>query len=378
MLTDDTSGLVIPCSFYRGGTSKALIFKRADLPSLEGSSMDARWSPIFLRAMGSPDPNGRQLDGMGGGISSLSKVAVVGPSSRPDADVDYTFGQVGITDRTIGYRGNCGNISSAIGPYAVHEELIATAPDNAQVRIHNTNTGKIIRANFALRDHAVLEDGDFTLQGVAGTGAPIRLAFLDPGGAATGRLLPTGMAADTLMVPGLGPIEVSMVDAGNPTVFLEAGTLGLSGGETPDAISAAPELMTRLEDLRVAAALRMGLVDTESEARVTLRNLPLVAIVASPEDPAAHVTTRMISAGQPHKATPLTGALCLAAAARIPGSVVERLTRRCAAGEDIIVAHASGLLPVAADIVEDEGKIVVREAVVYRTARRLMRGAAYL
>jgi 2-methylaconitate cis-trans-isomerase PrpF len=369
----------LPAVYMRGGTSRALFFHQRDLPQAR-----AEWDAIFLAALGSPDPNGRQLDGLGGGISSLSKVAVIGPPTRQDADVDYTFAQVQVDAPVVGYRGNCGNISSAVGPFALEEGLVAASGDTATVRIHNTNTGKIIVAGFPLEDGRLATRGDFALQGVAGTAAPIRLAFLSPGGAATGRLLPSGRPLDRLEVPGLGPVEASMVDAANPVVFVAAAALGLAGTESPSMLGT-PDRLAQFEEIRVAAALAMGLVHDPEEARTRLRNLPQVALLAAPADapaadggilPAAEmdVLVRMISAGQPHKAAPLTGAMCLAVAARVPGSLVQRLSRPRGIEEDIRVAHPSGILPVTARTRLEGDTLLAEEAVVYRTARRLMEG----
>jgi 2-methylaconitate isomerase len=350
----------------RGGTSRALVFRDQDLPP----AREAR-DAIFAAALGSPDPGRRQLDGLGGGISSLSKVAVVGPPSRADADVDYTFGQVVLDAAVVQYKANCGNISSAIGPFAVDEGLVAASGDRATVRIHNTNTGKIIVARFALEDGKAAVEGDFVLQGVAGTGAPIRLSFLDPGGATTGKLLPTGNVRDTLEVPGLGRIEASLVDAANPLVFVEAGAVGLEGTEKPDAIEARADVIAMLEALRVAGALRMGVAKTELEARTTVRNIPQVGIVSAPRDGHSHITVRMMSTGQPHRATPLTGAMCLAAAMRLPGTIPASVAHLPADAEaDLLIAHPTGVLPVAAHVANGQ----VLETVVYRTARRLMEG----
>jgi 2-methylaconitate cis-trans-isomerase PrpF len=199
--------------FMRGGTSKALIFLAQDLPP----DRDA----LFLAAMGSPDPDMRQLNGMGGGVSSLSKVCIVGPPSRPDADVDYTFAQIGIDRPEVDYAGNCGNMSSAIGPFAVDEGLVPPPADGeAVVRIHNTNTARIIVARFPVRAGRAVVEGSLAIDGVAGTGAPIRLDFTDPGGAKTGRLLPTGNPADLLEIPGHPPVRASLVDAANPCVAM--------------------------------------------------------------------------------------------------------------------------------------------------------------
>jgi 2-methylaconitate isomerase len=374
----------IPAVFMRGGTSRALFFHQRDLPAALPPRDCKVWDPIFTAALGSPDPNGRQLDGMGGGISSLSKIAVIGPSTRPDADVDYTFAQVGIADAVVGYRGNCGNISSAVGPFALDEGLVAASGDSATVRIHNTNTGKVIVARFPVENGKAAVQGDFVLQGVAGTGAEIRLAFTDPGGATTGKLLPTGCARDTLEIAAFGALEVSLVDAANPAVFLRAEAIGLSGTETPDALTNDKRAMALFEDIRAAAALKMGLIKTAEEARTKLRNLPLVGLLSSPADTTTasgaklaaddmDIIVRMISAGQPHKATPLTGAMCLAVAARVPGTLANAAARQRKA-ESLRVAHPSGILPVAARVREENGGVVAEEAVVYRTARRLMEG----
>lgn len=353
--------------YMRGGTSRAIIFREQDLPS-DARQRDA----LFAAALGSPDPGKRQLDGLGGGISSLSKVAIVGPSKRADADVDYTFGQVVLDAAVVQYKGNCGNISSAIGPFAVDEGLVQVTGDTATVRIHNTNTGKLIIARFALVDGKAAVEGDFVLQGVAGTGAPIRLSFLEPGGATTGKLLPTGNVRDTLDVPGLGRIEVSLVDAANPVIFVDAKSVGLEGTEKPADLEARDDVIAQLEELRVAGAVRMGVAANEQEARTKVRNIPQVGILSPPRDAESHITVRMMSTGQPHRATPLTGAMCLATAMRLPGTIAAALARLPADPEaDLVIAHPTGHLPVAARVVN--GK--VEETVVYRTARRLMEGA---
>ena len=252
--------LPIPAVFMRGGTSRAVMFHARDLPE------QAKWDPIFLAAMGSPDPNGRQLNGMGGGISSLSKICVLAPSQRPDADIDYTFAQVQIKQAAVGYRGNCGNMSSAVGPFAVDEGLVRPNGDTAVVRIFNTNTRKIIRSTFPLTDGRAAVDGDQAIPGVAGTGAPIRLDFLAPGGAITGRLLPTGHVTDRLTVDGLGVVEVSIVDAGAACVFVRAADVGLTGAELPEALDANHAALERLQAVRRAGAVAMGLARDDREA----------------------------------------------------------------------------------------------------------------
>lgn len=367
-------------TFMRGGTSKALVLHQADLPADQ-----ADWGPIFLAAMGSPDPNGRQLDGMGGGVSSLSKVCVVGPPSRPDADIDYTFAQVSVDAATVDYSANCGNMSSAMGPWALDEGLVP-APNGGEavVRIHNTNTSKIIHARFPVEDGMAAVDGDLVLDGVAGTGAPIRLEFQDPGGARTGRLLPTGNAADMLDIPRLGPIEVSMVDAANPCVFVAASSLGASGIELPDEVDRNPALLAQLEAIRCAASVAMGLAPSLAAAALVL-GAPKVAMVAAPSTSPTlsarrlavddmDVTVRMISIGQPHRAVPLTGAMCLAAACRVPGSVAWRLLPARAHDGPLRIGHPSGVVIVDAGVETRPEGVHVHHATVYRTARRLFQG----
>jgi len=366
----------------RGGTSKGLVFHARDLPAR------AEWDAIFLAAMGSPDPYVRQLDGMGGGVSSLSKVCVVGPASVRGADIDYTFAQVSVTDRTVDYAGNCGNMSSAMGPFAIDEGLVPRPPDGeAIVRIHNTNTGKVIAAHIQVRDGEAEIAGDFELDGVAGRGAPIRLDFLEPGGAKTGRLLPTGRAIDQIEVPGLGAVEASIVDAANPFVFVLAQALGASGTELPKAIAGDAILQDRLEQIRLRASVLMGLAATLEEAAAII-SLPKVAMLSVP-GPAPTLSERVlqadetdlmaraISVGQPHNAIPLTGALCLAVAARTPGTVANRIV--CDGGKAAIrIGHPSGTITVDADVVVEGAQAHARSACVYRTARRLFAGEVYL
>ncbi len=364
----------------RGGTSKALIFRAGDLPADR-----ADWAPIFLAAMGSPDPAMRQLDGMGGGVSSLSKCCVVGPPSRPDADVDYTFAQVAIDRPEVDYASNCGNMSSAIGPFAVDEGLVAPPAGNeAVVRIHNTNTGKIIVARFPMEDGRAAVTGDLAIDGVAGTGAPIRLDFTDPGGAGTGRLLPTGNLTDRLDVPGLGPLRVTLIDAANPCVLVAAADLGMTATETPAAMERDTALIAGIEALRRVASVRMGLAaDLEAAARII--SVPKVGILAPPADApilsgaiqtaaSVDILARMMSSGQPHRAVPLTGALCLAVACRLPGTVAHDLVRPGEATDPVRVGHPSGAILVAAGVSSGPEGPRVSHATVFRTARRLFQG----
>ena len=371
----------IPAVFMRGGTSKAIMFHARDLPADR-----AAWPALFLAAMGSPDPYGRQLDGMGGGVSSLSKVCVLAPSAREDADIDYSFFQIQVKEARVDDRGNCGNMSSAVGPFAVDEGLVPALGETAVVRIYNTNTRKLIHAHFPLDDGRARVGGDLAIPGVAGTGAPVRLDFLSPGGATTGRLLPTGQARDRLEVPGLGAIEVSMVDAANACVFVRAADLGLTGRELPDAIEADAPLLARLEAIRRHASVAMGIAPS-LEAAGGIRVVPFIALVSPPaaspmltgETLAAEaidLTARVMSNGQPHRALPLTISLCTAVAARIDGTVVTEMAGPVAG--DLRIGMPSGVLTVAADVVrEASGEWVARSGAFYRTARRLFDGRVW-
>ena len=355
--------------YMRGGTSRCLVFHARDLPPA-GPERDR----LLCAALGSPDPYGRQLDGLGGGISSLSKACIIGPPSHPGADVDYTFAQVEVGKPVVDYAGNCGNCSSSVGPFAVDEGLV-TLPAQGYtgefaVRIHNTNTKKLIVARFPVEGGEAAVAGDFELAGVAGRGARIALDFLDPGGAGTGRLLPTGQARETL-----GGVEASLVDATNPLVFVRAKDVGLSGTETPQAVDADRALAARLEALRVEAGRRIGLTGSAA--------VPKIAVVAAPAAftaldgaryaaDAVDVVARVISMGNCHRAFALTAAMRLAVAARVDGTVVAEAARPGAG--DVRLGHPSGVLPIAARVGRRDGAPWAESVTVYRTARRLMEG----
>src|SRR5262244_1094990 len=301
--------------YMRGGTSRCLVFHEADLPPA-GAERDR----VLLAALGSPDPYGRQLNGMGGGISSLSKACIIGASSHPDADVDYTFAQVEVAKAVVDYKGNCGNCSSSVGPFAIDEGLVKAVEGETLVRIHNTNTKKLIVAHVPVRDGEAAVEGDFELPGVAGRGARIALDFLDPGGAVTGRLLPTGHARD--IVDG---VEASLVDATNPLVFVRARDVGLTGTETPAAVDADRSVSERLEKIRTAAARLMGIPPGPSAPKVAFV-APPAAFTALDGTPypagGVDVLARVISMGNCHRAFALTSAMCLAVAAQIEGTIV--------------------------------------------------------
>jgi 2-methylaconitate cis-trans-isomerase PrpF len=365
----------------RGGTSKAVVFARGDLPE-----SPADWDPIFLAVLGSPDPYARQLDGMGVGLSSLSKVCVVGPPSRPDADLDYTFAQVSVSQPLVDYSGNCGNMSSAIGPYAVEEGLVDAPRDGlAVVRIHNTNTRKIIRSSFEVAGGSPVVDGDLVVDGVAGSGAPIRLDFLDPGGSGTGSLLPTSRPCDDLSVEDDRTVRASMVDASTPCVFVHASDFGVLGVEPPEVLEENRPLMHVLEETRRAASVRMGIAESVRGA-AERQSIPKMALVSEPKAHALasgrelcvdefEICVRMLSMGRPHRAVPITGAVCLAVAARLSGTVPASVLRPDS--QALRIAHPSGVVTVDAKVTAGTPTGPYAEfGSVYRTARRLFEGWA--
>jgi len=376
--------LRIPAVFMRGGTSNAIVLHERDLPRDR-----ALWDEIFLAAIGSPDPYGRQLDGMGGGISSLSKVCVVGPPTRSDADIDYTFAQVQVKEAKVDYSGNCGNMSSAMGPFAVDEGLIKVSGREALVRVHNTNTKKIIHARFSLDEGLSAVDGDLEIPGVSGSGSPVKLEFREPGGATTGKLLPTGNVVDTLDVAGVGKIRASLVDAANACCFLNAADLGLSGIEMPEALDASTELLEKLAKIRIAASIAMGIGKDAADA-ARKKVVPFVGFVSAPQNApslsgdmiqgdSVDLTGRMLSNGQPHRALPLTVSLCMAVAARIRGSLVHVVTRRPENDDALIrIAMPSGVLVVAADVKNVNGAWHAEQGAFFRTQRRMFDGYVYV
>jgi 2-methylaconitate cis-trans-isomerase PrpF len=367
--------------FMRGGTSNGIVFRQQDLPADRG-----RWDAIFLAAMGSPDAYARQLDGMGGGISSLSKVCVVGPPTHPEADIDFTFAQVSVRDASVDYAANCGNMSSAMGPFAVDESMVEAGGDEARVVIHNTNTGKLVCATFALDEGRAAVDGGLEIPGVTGSGAPVHLEFREPGGAGTGKLLPSGNVLDVLEVRGVGAVEASLVDAANACVFIEADRVGITGTESPAELDGRTELMEMLEAIRCAAGVAMGLGDDAEQIRRESPSNPKIGLVAEPRDAvdlsgraleagAGDVTARMISMGNTHRALPLTGALCLGVAAAITGTLVHRHTRRDRThATELRVLQPSGVSVVGAEVDDGGGAWHARLASVYRTQRRLFEG----
>ncbi len=357
----------------RGGTSKGIYFHESDLPA-EPKARDA----LLLAVMGSPDP--RQIDGLGGADTLTSKIVIIGPSTRPDADVNYTFGQVGIDLPYVSYSANCGNLSAAVGVFAIEEGLVAPVHPVTRVRIYNTNTQQLLVSYVPVDESGQPRiDGDCAIAGVPGTAAEIRMDFSATLGASTGKLLPSGHLTDALHVPELGrEIPVSIVDAAKATVFFHARDAGILGTESPEQFT--PEILGRFWAIRNAAAALVGL---SPESR-----LPHPVSVLAPTDYINHMTKEIVPAqdlsfvarrvgGPPprlHKAFAATGAVCTAIAANLPGTVVHEVARRFPDGM-VRIGHPTGVFPVRIALA-DNGEI--REASYVRTARRIMEGTVYV
>jgi len=385
--------LRIPAVYMRGGTSKGVFFRKDDLPA-DPAERDA----LLLRVMGSPDPYGKQIDGMGGATSSTSKVVLLSRSTRADSDVDYLFGQVAIDAPLIDWSGNCGNLSAAVGPFALTEGLVDAprlAGDTvATVRIWQANLGKRILAHVPLRDGIVVEDGDFELDGVTFPAAEVKLEFLDPGASEeggdglAGGMFPTGRRVDALTTTD-GTFDATLINAGNPTVFVDARALGLDGTEMQGPFNANDALLARCERLRAKAAVAMGIARTEDEATRLRQHVPKLVFVASPQGyttsrgvavaaSSIDVLARAISMGKLHHAMMGTGAIAIAVAANIPGTVLHRLldpARLAANGGALRFGHPSGTLRVAASATQAaDGQWSVEKVAMSRSARRLMEG----
>ena len=374
----------IPAAYMRGGTSKAVFFHENHLPK-DPEIRDR----VILAAYGSPDPNCRQIDGMGGAFSHTSKVAIISPSKDPRYDLNYTFGQVSIDRPNIGYQGNCGNISSAVGPFAIDEGLVNAGEPITTVRIFQVNTRKLIIADVPVRNGLYNEEGDYVIDGVPGTGGRVTLHFVDPGGSVTGRLLPTGNATDVIEVPGIGQITISIVDAANPFIFVRAKDLGLTGIELSE-VEANAEVMQRFEAIRSRGAVMLGLASSPEEASEISQDVPKIAFVSQSQGYRAingrniskgeiDVVARMISMGALHKAYAVTGAICTTGAAKIEGTVVHEMLRKDALeAKEIRLGHPAGIIPVGVHVEKKGSGYEYKEALLSRTARRLMDGYVYV
>ncbi len=379
----------IPATYMRGGTSKGVFFRLDDLPAaaqVPGKARDA----LLLRVIGSPDPYGKQIDGMGAATSSTSKTVILSKSSRPDHDVDYLFGQVSIDTDFVDWSGNCGNLSAAVGSFAVSAGMVDAAriPQDgvAVVRVWQANIGKTIIAHVPITAGAVQETGDFELDGVTFPAAEVQLEFLDPAAeeeGAGGAMFPTGQLVDQLEVPGVGTFPATMINAGIPTIFVNAEDIGYTGMELQDAINGDPKALARFELIRAHGALRMGLIAHIDDA-AKRQHTPKVAFVAPPADyvsssgkPVAagdvDLLVRAMSMGKLHHAMMGTAAVAIGTAAAIPGTLVN-LAAGGGARTAVRFGHPSGTLRVGAEATETDGQWSVSKAIMSRSARVLMEG----
>jgi 2-methylaconitate isomerase len=382
--------LKIRATYMRGGTSKGVFFKLTDLPNPAQAPSAAR-DQLLLRVIGSPDPYGKQIDGMGGATSSTSKTVILSKSEKPDHDVDYLFGQVSIDKAFVDWSGNCGNLSAAVGPFAISNGLVdaARVPKNGvcTVRIWQANIQKTIISHVPITNGEVQETGAFELDGVTFPAAEIQLEFLDPAdegeGDAGGAMFPTGNVVDTLEVPGVGAFRATMINAGIPTIFLNAADLGYTGTELQDAINGDAVALKKFETIRTHGALRMGLIKTAEEA-ASRQHTPKVAFASSPKTYAASsgktvsaseidLCVRALSMGKLHHAMMGTAAVAIGTAAAIPGTLVNLAA---GGGEKSAVrfGHPSGTLRVGAEARLENGQWAVKKAVMSRSARVLMEG----
>ncbi len=366
----------IPCILMRGGTSKGVFFKREDLPS-DPKIRDE----VILKIFGSGDPF--QIDGLGGSRTVASKVMIVWKSSRSDVDVEYLFGQVGIEEWHIDWTGNCGNLTTAVGCFAIESGFIKPTEPLTVVRMYNVNTNKRIDVVIPVKNGQIVYNGDYMIDGVPRPGSRIDLVWHDPGGTTTRGLLPTGKKKDVIVVDGR-EIEVSIVDAANPAVFLRAEDVGLKGTELPNQVD--KKILEKLEKIRSKAAEMCGLVEKAEEATVKSPHFPFIAVVSEKEDYVTvqgkivkkedyTVLARLFSLQQMHHAYPVTGAICTASAAKIPGTIVNELSED--RGELVVIGHPKGLIDVKIKTKQINGETVIETATIGRTARKLMSGTAY-
>jgi hypothetical protein len=378
----------IPATYIRGGTSKGVFFRLQDLPErcqVPGAARDA----LFMRVIGSPDPYSAHIDGMGGATSSTSKCVILSKSSQPDHDVDYLYGQVSIDKAFVDWSGNCGNLSTAAGAFALHAGLVdpARIPDNGTcvVRIWQANIQKTIIAHVPVTNGQIQETGDFELDGVTFPAAEIVLEFLDPSddGEEGGSMFPTGNLVDDLEVPGIGTLKATMITAGIPTVFVNAEAIGYSGTELREDINGNPEALARFEAIRIAGALRMGLIKSAEEA-ATRQHTPKIAFVAPPRDYLSSsrkevkagdvdLLVRALSMGKLHHAMMGTAAVAIGTAAAIPGTLVN-LAAGGGKRNAVRFGHPSGTLRVGAEACQVDGQWQVTKAIMSRSARVLMEG----
>ena len=368
----------IKATYYRGGTSKGVFFQKKDLPTSDQNKLNE----LFLKVIGSPDINQRQLNGMGGGVSSVSKCVIISPSERDDADIDYNFIQIAIDKPIAEWNNNCGNLSGAVGPYAVQEGIIKSKEGENLVRIYQVNTDKIIHSTFQVKDGKPLIEGDYSIAGVHGAGSKVRLDYIEPGGSGTGKLLPTGNVIDEIEIKDYGKIKVSIVDAATPLVYLLAEDIGLKGTETPDELDAKTDKMNLIQKIRRKSAHIIGLSNSENEAPM---NTPRIGIVTSPKDYVSldktkissndqDITTRMFSMEKTHKAIMGTAGVNIGVAAAIDGTIPNKVKRKNSDPLELRAGNPSGVMTAGAIIENKNGKPFAKSAIFFRTFRPLMRG----
>jgi 2-methylaconitate cis-trans-isomerase PrpF len=371
----------INASYYRGGTSKGVFFKGQDLPTTNQEELNK----IFLDIIGSPDPNGRQLNGMGGGVSSLSKCVIVSPSKREGIDVDYTFIQIAIDQPVADWSNNCGNLSSAVGPFAVNEGLVKVKDGEVTIKIYQVNTDKIIHSTFNVKNGFANPDGDYNIAGVSGSGSKIRLDYLEPGGSGTGKLLPTGNVIDAVEVDGK-KIDISIVDAATPLVYIKSDDIGLKCTENPDGLDANSGAMKIVQAIRNKAAVMIGLAKNENEVPL---GTPRIGIVSEPRDYVAldkskiskdsyDICTRMFSMGKAHKAIMGTAGVNIGVACAIEGTLPFLVKRKDSNVLETKVGNPSGIITAGAVVDKQDNLFNAKSAVMYRTARPLMTGKVFV
>lgn len=385
MSTLHDSQIRIPATYMRGGTSKGVFFRLQDLPEAARVPGEVR-DRLLLRVIGSPDPYGKQIDGMGGATSSTSKTVILSESDSPDHDVDYLFGQVSIDKPFVDWSGNCGNLSAAVGPFAISNGLVEASriPDNgiATVRIWQANIGKTIVAHVPIVEGAVQETGDFELDGVTFPAAEIQLEFMDPADG-EGAMFPTGKLVDDLEVPGIGTLKATMINAGIPTIFINAVDIGYTGTERQEAINEDARALAMFETIRAHGAVRMGLIEHVDEAGQR-QHTPKIAFVAGPADYLSSsgrqvrmadvdLLVRALSMGKLHHAMMGTASVAIGTAAAVPGTLVN-LAAGGGERASVCFGHPSGTLRVGAEAVRIEGDWAVAKAVMSRSARVLMEG----
>ena len=374
-----------PVVYMRGGTSKGCLFHREDLP--EDSK---EWDEIFLQVMGNPDP--KQMDGMGGTVSSNNKIVIIWKSALPNVDIEYLVGQVIVGKKQVDYKSNCGNMTAAVPAYAVEEGMVPIVEPVTTVRMLNKNTDKYINVTVPIdpRTHTFAQEGDCHIAGIDGTAAELKVNFLDPAGAKTGKLLPTGKALDVLEIDGR-KIEATILDVSNPLVLVRAEDVGLQGTELPAQVDADKEASALLEKIRGAAAVKMGFARDLEDATAHSPAVPKVGFFTAPvsyTDIAGNrvdagqmdLCARVISVFKCHKACPLTAASSIAVAAFVQGSIIEKTPGRQPEGRQAIrLGHPSGVMNVYPDLeVREEGNLDVKGVAVQRTARRIMDGTIYI